>query len=107
MEIRIPSFVLEISEGDKEQPETTMNAEAPMKASATCNFSEALYMMRFQGERMQRLGWNGSGMYVAVQRPSTDSMMTLPYLYLYTAQHDFVPWLVSQTDLLSDDWCVF
>lgn len=30
--------------------------------------------------------------------------MTLPYIYMYTAQGDNVPWLASQTDMLSEDW---
>ena len=28
----------------------------------------------------------------------------LPYVMMYTATGDFVPWLCSQTDLLAVDW---
>jgi hypothetical protein len=30
--------------------------------------------------------------------------MTLPYIYMRTAQGDLVPWLASQTDILASDW---
>lgn len=30
----------------------------------------------------------------------------LPYLLMCTAQGDFVPWLISQTDILADDWSI-
>lgn len=72
-------------------------------------FSEALDMIK-QGKRAARLGWNGKGMWVEIQRPDAHSKMTLPYLYLNypgDAQNTpgaRVPWLASQTDLLADDW---
>lgn len=30
--------------------------------------------------------------------------MTLPYIFMSTAQGDLVPWLASQTDILATDW---
>jgi len=30
--------------------------------------------------------------------------MTLPYLYMKTVDNQLVPWLASQTDVLSEDW---
>jgi uncharacterized protein DUF2829 len=56
------------------------------------------------GDRVYRRGWNGRGMYLAVQLPDEHSKMTLPYVYMRTVQGDLVPWLCSQTDLLSEDW---
>jgi hypothetical protein len=53
---------------------------------------------------VRRSGWNGKGMYLRLQNPSVDSEMSVPYIYMRTAQGDLVPWLCSQTDLLSDDW---
>jgi hypothetical protein len=41
-----------------------------------------------------------------MQRPDVTSKMTLPYLYLQYPDGAKVPWLASQTDLLSDDWTV-
>lgn len=62
-------------------------------------------MMRLRsGCKMARDGWNGKGMWIALQRPDANSKMTLPYLYMYTADGQRVPWLASQTDILADDW---
>lgn len=68
-------------------------------------FGEAIELLK-QGFRVSRTGWNGKGMHLALQEPDEHSKMTLPYIYMYTAQGDRVPWLASQTDLLSEDWIV-
>lgn len=51
-----------------------------------------------------RAGWNGKGMWIALQIPDSHSHNTLPYVYIITAQGERVPWLASQTDLLANDW---
>lgn len=56
------------------------------------------------GARVSRAGWNGKGMWLALKVPAPDSEMTLPYIYMRTAQGDLVPWLASQTDMLATDW---
>lgn len=56
------------------------------------------------GQRVCRSGWNGKGMWLELQRPDANSKMTLPYVFMSTAQGDLVPWLCSQTDLLATDW---
>jgi len=56
------------------------------------------------GGAVQRIGWNGKGMWLKMQTPDANSKMTLPYIYMSTAQGDLVPWLASQTDILSEDW---
>jgi hypothetical protein len=56
------------------------------------------------GQRVQRSGWNGKGMWLELQIPDEHSKMTLPYVFMSTAQGDLVPWLCSQTDLLATDW---
>jgi len=67
------------------------------------NFGEAISAMR-AGEKVGRTGWNGKNMWLALQKPDAQSKMTLPYIYMRTAQGDLVPWLASQTDMLSADW---
>ena len=57
-----------------------------------------------EGGRVAREGWNGKNMWLGLQVPDAHSKMTLPYIYMYTAQGDLVPWLASQTDILSEDW---
>ena len=51
-----------------------------------------------------RRGWNGKDMWLALQVPDEHSKMTLPYIYMKTAQGDLVPWLANQSDMLSEDW---
>ncbi len=67
------------------------------------DFSWALKELR-KGKRVFRFGWNGKDMYVELQSPDEHSKMTLPYIYMKTVQGDLVPWLASQTDMLSSDW---
>ena len=57
-----------------------------------------------QGRKIRRAGWNGKGMYVALQKPDEHSKMTEPYVYMRTAQGGLIPWLCSQADLLATDW---
>jgi hypothetical protein len=58
------------------------------------------------GQRVARTGWNGKGMWLALQVPDAGSKMSLPYIYMSTAQRDLVPWLASQTDVLAEDWYI-
>lgn len=67
------------------------------------DFSAALTNIK-AGVRMTRSGWNGKNMHVEIQRPDEHSKMTLPYIFMTTAQGQRVPWLASQTDILADDW---
>jgi hypothetical protein len=67
------------------------------------DFSVALDELKL-GRRVARKGWNGKGMWLELQVPDANSKMTLPYIYMSTAQGDLVPWLASQTDLLAEDW---
>lgn len=76
------------------------------------DFSEALKALK-AGEKVARLGWNGKGMWLALQRPDALSKMTLPYVFIeYPDGHPAypngsrVPWLASQTDLLAEDWTI-
>jgi len=71
----------------------------------TDNFGEAIAALKI-GHTVTRTGWNGKNMYLELQVPDTNSKMTLPYIYMRTAQGDFVPWLASQSDVLSEDWLI-
>lgn len=51
-----------------------------------------------------REGWNGANQFLTLQRPDSNSKMTLPYIYITTVHGDLVPWVASQTDILADDW---
>lgn len=67
------------------------------------NFETILPLIK-AGGRAARMGWNGKGMWIALQVPDANSKMGLPYLYILTADGKLVPWLASQSDLLAEDW---
>ena len=74
-------------------------------------FGDAIHFLK-AGKRVARHGWNGKGMWLEMQRPDEHSKMTLPYLYLSYPNDSVntpgarVPWLASQTDILTEDWVV-
>jgi len=45
-------------------------------------------------------------MWLNLQIPDAHSKMTLPYIYMRTAEGHLVPWIASQTDILANDWDV-
>lgn len=69
------------------------------------DFRQALEAAK-AGKMIQRSGWKGKNMTVQLQRLDEQSKMTLPYLYLLTADRQLVPWLPSQIDILAEDWSV-
>lgn len=71
------------------------------------NFGQAIAALK-DGKKVQRAGWNGKGMWLALQVPDGGSKMTLPYIYVRTAGEigDLVPWVTSQMDVLSEDWSI-
>ncbi len=86
-------------------------------------FSIALEAAR-SGKKIARTGWNGKNMYVTLKRgypdgvpcnaetarahgiPEGTKIVYLPYLEMKTATGALVPWLISQTDALADDWYI-
>ena len=85
------------------------------------SFSKALEYLK-SGMKVCRSGWNGKGMWIALQKgypdgvkanknsqeaygiPEGTEIKVLPYLAMKTADNAFVPWLASQTDILAEDW---
>jgi len=70
------------------------------------NFGQALEKLK-QGKLVTRPGWNGKGMFLSLQKPTELSKMTLPYIYMSTADQQLVRWTASQTDILAEDWQEF
>ena len=81
-------------------------------------FSQALELIK-DGKRVSRSGWNGKNMFLFLVPGSTFKVNREPLLTILgegtdvdyhahidmrTADGTIVPWLASQTDLLSDDW---
>jgi len=69
------------------------------------NFGQILEELK-SGKKAERFGWNGKGMWIAIQFPDEHSKMGRPYFYIKSADGLLVPWLASQTDLLAEDWNV-
>jgi hypothetical protein len=85
------------------------------------DFGAALSWLK-AGRRVARSGWNGAGQFVVLQagypggiainqNTATATGLPLgsvqrfrPYLMLWTAQQDFVPWAPSVSDVLAEDW---
>ena len=76
------------------------------------DFGQALIELK-NGNKVKRKGWNGDGIFLALQVPDKNSKMTQPYIYIDTlglktnnpnAPKGRVPWLASQTDMLAEDW---
>ncbi len=86
-------------------------------------FGDALEALK-KGKKVCREGWNGKGMFLyyvpankyPVERGAKNSPVKglfkddlIPYgayIAMKTAQDNVIPWLASQTDMLSEDWCV-
>jgi hypothetical protein len=83
------------------------------------DFGDAIRAMK-DGKRVAREGWNGKGMFLFLVNGSTFTLNREPLLSIMgegtqiqyhahidmkTAQGYVVPWLASQSDMLSDDWC--
>lgn len=86
------------------------------------DFGMALHLMEV-GERVQREGWNGKGMFVYIvpaasypaQRNAKgvlvgdypdDMVPYSAYIALKTNSGEVVPWTISQSDALATDWCL-
>lgn len=67
------------------------------------NFGDALNRLK-NGGKVARDGWNGKGMWLSLQTPDEHSKMRRPYIFMSPIDGDLVPWVASQSDLLSDDW---
>lgn len=70
-----------------------------------------------QGKSVARKGWNGKGMFLILIYPYLNEQFEvkekedivgtlLPYIAMKTADNGLVPWLASQTDMLSEDWVI-
>ena len=94
--------------------------EHPIEKGDEFDFGTAIHLMKL-GNRVQRAGWNGKGMFVyyvpaasyPMQRNNLETMGGMfpddmvpygAYIAMKTAQDNVVPWLASQTDVLAEDW---
>ena len=80
-----------------------LNQGEEAESVVTIDFGQAIRFLK-RGMKVGRKGWNGKNMWLALQVPDSGSKMSLPYIYMFTADGNLVPWLASQTDMLSNDW---
>ena len=87
------------------------------------DFGEAIRALK-DGKRVARSGWNGKGMFLVLVPgsigltveagrplaiagvPVGTKFNYLPHVDMWTVDGAFVPWLASQTDVLSEDWMI-
>jgi len=88
--------------------------ENAYRTSGELTFGDAIFLMK-KGSKVRRKGWNGKGIFIAIQTPDAHSNMTSPYIYIDTtglqtdnldAPKTRVPWLASQTDMMAEDYVV-
>jgi Protein of unknown function (DUF2829) len=77
------------------------------------NFGEAITLLK-AGHKMQRANWNGAGQWLylipASHWETTRGLETLggrPWIGIKTVDGSFMPWVASQSDMLSDDWRIY
>lgn len=96
--------------------------ESAYQPEGALSFGHAIVAAK-AGKWVSRIGWNGKGMFIyyvkansypvernagsAISGHFSDNMVPYrDYLAMLTAQGDVVPWVASQSDILSDDWFV-
>lgn len=90
--------------------------EESYQAMNALSFGHAIRVLR-DGKKVARAGWNGKNMFLylvpansypaqteAAKGVFGDMVPYGAYIAMKTAQGNVVPWLASQTDVLSDDW---
>lgn len=91
-----------------------LNINPVPKPTTGLTFGQAIEYLKM-GSELARAGWNGKGIFIALQTPDANSFMTTPYIYIDSTQLQTdnpaavlnrVPWLASQTDILASDWCI-
>lgn len=111
----------------------TLPSQANQEEQTEFSFGRAVELLK-QGQQVARKGWNGwngKGMFLllvkgaSVTEPINDcygdstchdynlsgqekcqSLPVLDAIYMKTADNKLVPWLASQTDVLSEDWVI-
>lgn len=88
---------------------------------AYMGFGDAIKLLK-RGMKLARKGWNGKNMWLGLVKADNYAILfpphcgedtadgechgLLPWIGMKTADNKFVPWIASQTDMLSDDWVV-
>jgi hypothetical protein len=66
-------------------------------------FGGALYALK-AGQKVSREGWNGKGMWLALQTCDENSKMGQSYVYMSDVAGKLFPWNPNNLDMLAEDW---
>ena len=69
------------------------------------NFGQAIELLKI-GAKVARVGWNGKGMLLEMQRPDAHSKMGHPYIYMRGVDGKLFPWTPNTLDVLAEDYVV-
>jgi len=114
-----PGYLVRYADGYESWSPKDVFEEA-YRACDAMSFGLAIEALK-KGHKVARRGWNGKGMFLyyvpaasyPAQRNTFGTMVGVfpddmvpycAYIAMKTAQDNVVPWLASQTDMLSDDW---
>lgn len=68
------------------------------------NFGEALELMK-QDKKVCRTGWNGTGMYVKLNKPIDFEFSVLNQFFtIKNTRNSFDTWVPSVSDIIAEDW---
>lgn len=72
------------------------------EVSRVYDFGDVIKFITRRKGKAYRLGWNGANQYIYLKKE--ESAKVQPYIMFKTVNNTEVPWVASQTDLLSCDW---
>lgn len=111
-ETQVVEYTLLNACSDEWQIATTDNCPQ-FGGEALFSFSDAVKYLK-RGLKVARKGWNGKGMYLFLspalgcqmykEYTGNDINDLQPFVVMKAADGTLVPWLASQTDVLSEDW---
>jgi hypothetical protein len=114
-----PGYLVVYADGYESWSPQTQFEDAYIEAQKGLPFSMVLDLVKNNGARAARKGWNGKGMFIFLVPGSTFEVNREPLLSILgegtkvnyhghidmkTADGMIVPWLASQTDILANDW---
>lgn len=69
------------------------------------NFGNALESLK-EGEKVQRVGWNGKGIYIEKQELYIYGVLNSDFLVIKGVDGTYNTWVPSISDLFANDWQV-
>ena len=99
----IPRELIDMGYGVSINKYVPLMPEHVMTQRKGLNFGQALGYMH-AGKKVQRVGWNGKDMWLALQIPDANSKMGHPYPYMKGVDGKLFPWTPNVLDLMADDY---